>query len=589
MRTWLTRYYEQYFLPRYVYRIPIEQQRAQILMLVSFVGLLLLAIIVTFLTFVTLVQSNPLSVALFGPPLLSVPFALTMYFGARDGRLNWAITAYMTSLIVTALPVVALVPNSPILLIMLPLLGAGVVLGRRGILLTALVVALTFGWRFQSELRNRTPQRIIPAQQAASELGANATVIALGTVLLVLFGGSTARTAELSTRYTRHLNATLKLLSHADVDETGLIVEALRMMQVELGYTAAFYYTIDETGAVTGRASLTPAALADASLLGEAALNRERDPETEPAVEASLTGTRVITTRDGGTFAAHLVPVASAALLAPVRDAQRVTGIFSIQTQDQRGFTPDIRGAFDSLARMIGNEMSRVRDATQNQQRANEQERELLRARAQIRARVGGGGLIEKLNSRAVMGYNVISETAAQNAATAGILGLKSQPAYDLPPDIRQTLERGEVHVEQRDNGEQQLSIPISVRGEVLGAMSFMLSSERPVTTRQLDLVRTVADRLALSLENSQLFEQTQAQADREHKASEIASQLLTATDIDVLLNVAVSNFREALGAVYTGVFIAPDLMDEPRVQALPANGSTRIAGKRTHDAGGTA
>lgn len=590
MSTWLTRYYEQYFLPRYVYRLPIEQQRARLLMLVSFVSLLTLTIMSSFLVFTTLISGTPLSMILFGSRLLAVPFTLTMYFGAREGHLNWAIAAFMIALIIISIPTVVLVPSSPVLLVMLPLLGAGVVLGRRGILLTFLMVVLTFGVRFQSELRNRTPQRVIPAQQAVQNLGASGTVIALGGLLLVLFGGGTVRAAELSTRYTTHLNANLKLLSHPDVDETDLIVEALRMIQVELGYTAAFYYSIDETGAVTGRASLTSAALANASLLGEAALTHERNPEAEPAIEASLTALRVITTRDGGTFAAHLVADASAALLAPVRDAQRVMGIFSIQAQGQRSFTPDIREAFETTARTIGNYMSRVRDATQNQQSANEQEQELLRSRAQIRARAGGGGgLIEKLNTRAVMGYNVISETAAQNAAAAGILGLKSQPAYDLPPDIRQTLERGEVHVEQRDDGEQQLSIPISVRGEILGAMSFMLSSEHPVTTRQLDLVRTVADRLALSLENSQLFEQTQALADRERKASEIASQLLTATDIDVLLNVAVSNFREALGAVYTGVFIAPDLMNEPRVQALPVNGSTPIAGKRTHEAGGTA
>ena len=49
-------------------------------------------------------------------------------------------------------------------------------------------------------------------------------------------------------------------------------------------------------------------------------------------------------------------------------------------------------------------------------------------------------------------------------------------------------------------------------------------------------MLRTVANRLGVALESNRLFEQTQAQAQRERKANEIGSMLLSETDIEAVL-----------------------------------------------------
>jgi GAF domain-containing protein len=77
-----------------------------------------------------------------------------------------------------------------------------------------------------------------------------------------------------------------------------------------------------------------------------------------------------------------------------------------------------------------------------------------------------------------------------------------------------------------------------------------------------------VAERLALALENTRLFEQTQAQAQRERKANEIASVLIGATDVRLVLNLAAENFKDALGAVNTHIYIQPDLLAETQTRA---------------------
>jgi GAF domain-containing protein len=102
------------------------------------------------------------------------------------------------------------------------------------------------------------------------------------------------------------------------------------------------------------------------------------------------------------------------------------------------------------------------------------------------------------------------------------------------------------------------VTVPIVFRDVVLGAMSFNVPSERPVTDRQIELIRTVADRLSVALENNRLLEQTQAQARRERQASEIGSVLLSATNVESVLSLAADNFHEALGAIHTRVYLQP-------------------------------
>jgi GAF domain-containing protein len=102
----------------------------------------------------------------------------------------------------------------------------------------------------------------------------------------------------------------------------------------------------------------------------------------------------------------------------------------------------------------------------------------------------------------------------------------------------------------------QIVSVPIMLNNEVFGAMSFRVPQERALTERQLDTVRAIARRLALALENRRLYEQSQAQVLRERRANEVANALLSATEVQTVLRLAVENFNEALGAINTEVAV---------------------------------
>lgn len=75
-----------------------------------------------------------------------------------------------------------------------------------------------------------------------------------------------------------------------------------------------------------------------------------------------------------------------------------------------------------------------------------------------------------------------------------------------------------------------------------------------------------MAERLALALENTRLFEQSQSQALRERKASEVSTALIGATDVRVVLNMAAEQFKDALGAM-NACLIQPETLMEPLAQ----------------------
>src|SRR5678816_910150 len=103
---------------------------------------------------------------------------------------------------------------------------------------------------------------------------------------------------------------------------------------------------------------------------------------------------------------------------------------------------------------------------------------------------------------------------------------------------------------------EQIVNVPITFREQTLGAMSFAVPKGQQLSERQVEMARIVAERLALALENTRLFEQSQAQAIRERKASEVSGLLIGATDVYSVLNLAAQNFNEALGAIHTRIYI---------------------------------
>ena len=96
--------------------------------------------------------------------------------------------------------------------------------------------------------------------------------------------------------------------------------------------------------------------------------------------------------------------------------------------------------------------------------------------------------------------------------------------------------------------------IPIQLRGETIGALKVHIPETGKLTDIQLDLIKAVAERVALSVENARLFEETEKRAERERRVSDITTKIRSANDPQQMINTAIDELRRALGATLVEV-----------------------------------
>ena len=90
--------------------------------------------------------------------------------------------------------------------------------------------------------------------------------------------------------------------------------------------------------------------------------------------------------------------------------------------------------------------------------------------------------------------------------------------------------------------------VPIELRGEVIGNLVVQSPTGDAWNEDQQDLIRAVAERVALSAENARLFDETSQRAERERLVSEIPGKIRSNTTPEAMIETAVSELKNALG-----------------------------------------
>lgn len=111
------------------------------------------------------------------------------------------------------------------------------------------------------------------------------------------------------------------------------------------------------------------------------------------------------------------------------------------------------------------------------------------------------------------------------------------------------------VEIADPDNGTikpgqketSRIVVPIELRGEKIA--SLIVQSAASVNEDQLDLIRAVAERVAISAENARLFDETTRRAERERTVSEITGKIRSVNDPQAMIQIAIEELRNALGA----------------------------------------
>jgi GAF domain-containing protein len=255
------------------------------------------------------------------------------------------------------------------------------------------------------------------------------------------------------------------------------------------------------------------------------------------------------------------LPTTKAQLIIPIMRGTQVSGVLDVQSADPEAFRLENTRTLETVALQLAFSIREAALAEQlravsEQQRANAKAQSLTDA-DQRPARPSSEGALQGRLERA-LGFDWHNGMMVANTAVT--------PAQHraLTNAMPETFEDGD---------ERGLTVPILLRGQPLGALEFRVKRSTGWNSRQIELARVIAQRLALALDNLRLFEQAQITANRERVASQLSARLQTRTDVDSLLGMATETLQVALGATRTSIrFGSLDLPDA--APTLPATGT---------------
>jgi GAF domain-containing protein len=545
MITTLTRWRRRFVQINYYYPNPVDRQRARLLLyflwVLFFIGLITTALVVVpvFLRqrFLNLPGASVVLLTMIIPILMAAIQRGYLWLA------SWALVLFL--LAASAIPSFNGIEDIRSIIIMLPLVIAGMLLNWQG-MLTTLLIALGIvlaGWANSFALPDVTNSNALLIDGLALVI----TVVVSGLFLLIF----NTRLTLLPPRFTEELQqlrlfAGLNLFASETDTEATLSNRVVDMLCDAGEYPFARVFLLDASGSQIEHIFLGSGLLVVGQLT---------DPQTDSAVREVLF-TRQMTLVDSSQAAIrreHLLPGSVAGLLLPLLHKGELIGILDVQTLRATGFSTGEQTSLALLAQNLSNAVSQLRHIAfqthtlQEQQATIQRQRDRLQQleRADQQAVINAWSAYLEQRGQHVFGYDVDESLLAP------------RPASDLPLSLQHTLAHGDIVVEQAD-GQQLIGVPIALRGQVVGGISFALPSNRPVTQRQKEMIASVIQRLALALDNKRLFEQSQAQAQRESKANDIARLLLTSTDVETVLQLAASTFNETLGAVQTRIHLNP-------------------------------
>jgi GAF domain-containing protein len=99
----------------------------------------------------------------------------------------------------------------------------------------------------------------------------------------------------------------------------------------------------------------------------------------------------------------------------------------------------------------------------------------------------------------------------------------------------------------EEPKNKRKITTPIVLRGETIGTLSVLIPESETANADKVDLVRAVAERVALSAENARLFEETTRRAERERIISDIVSKIGTSVRTENILRTAATELSQLL------------------------------------------
>jgi len=155
-----------------------------------------------------------------------------------------------------------------------------------------------------------------------------------------------------------------------------------------------------------------------------------------------------------------------------------------------------------------------------------------------------------------------VKYTRSQKLAGIRRRGMKSDlltEPMELPGALEVTQSGNIYQVQADKNNKSEMTLPMKLRGEVVGVLNIKTDGNRVWSTDEMDIITAIIERAALSIETARLLDESQKRAVREQTISQMSARIGAGTEIETILKTAV---RE-LGAQIGGAQITVEIGNE--------------------------
>ncbi|MCS6836900.1 MAG: GAF domain-containing protein [Anaerolineae bacterium] len=534
---------------RDVYSDPLDRLRARNVLYVIFTATFAYSLVAVIALLLNWLGTPVLSQGFIFVGLILPVYAAFTWLLIRRGLLGPASTLFMFMTVVAVFVARASTDSNNALVLVMPILIAAVTSNTFGIVATAIFILLISG--YDVFILENYPARTPPSLFYFY----NVVLLSFATFIVLLMSNNLQRLSGLLSAQIARTRRSIGrgTVGTMDESEETLILRTLATVREDLGYNFAQVFLIEEDHKSARR-------LLQIMGMEQLQLGESVDLGGATAVAEAMRTRRpfVVTNQSSEVRRRYLLPGARASIVLPLISGGEVLGALDVQQERSSRWSDTEVEALEFVASQLASAIAQARQFQQLNQNIKDQEELILRQRQRLRE-------LEKAESMAA--YQAWQNFLREEGVDMFGYNLTAQglrPAEDFSPEMQASMKRGEIVVERR--GDQQwASVPIVLRDQVIGALSFAMPPGQVLTSRQSDLLQSVVQRLGLALENRRLFEQSQAQAQRETKANEIASILLSTTDVETVLNLAADQFNQALGAIQTRITLTPPTIEAHR------------------------
>jgi len=372
---------------------------------------------------------------------------------------------------------------------------------------------------------------------------ATLVTLAIATRFLIGTAQNTANEAQRTTTLLR-TTADISQITATLLDLDELFPRAVELIRDRFVYYHVQIFLVDDNREYANLVAST-------GEIGQMLLERKhRLPVGSASVIGRVTqiGDPVIATDTDAKTVLHarneLLPNTRSELAVAITDGERIIGALDVQSTRPSAFSDVDIQSLQVVANQLGTAIRNARLFEVQASSLQENKRLFLESEANLRE-------IQRLNrqlTRKAWGDYLLDKGDLSGITLEAIADAILKDA-EWTTRMIEASQRRRPSIITVDNSQSALiAVPIVLRGEVIGAIEVQTSGD----IRQddsVEIVQAVAQRLALSLDNARLFEETQLNVQQQQAINTIVGQFQSAVNVDELLQMTLTEIGQLVGA----------------------------------------